>query len=182
MVHIQHSVKIYWLSDTQSRVLQADWSILENNEKATLNINDLPAVTPHHHNKKHDLIMLLCRYLLRQVFHPDQIKTIVNRSRILQFYTNGRNPSLTQLYMKLKLFQLRGLWILLKHCKIPRNLTIFPIMCSHRHWRANPRVSKNSINRDCVGPIVFIYQCTFHAILPFNYHKLLDSCILGRFR
>ena len=28
-----------WLFTTQSRVLQADWWILENNEKATLNIN-----------------------------------------------------------------------------------------------------------------------------------------------
>ena len=28
-----------WLFDTQSRVLQADWLILKNNEKATLNIN-----------------------------------------------------------------------------------------------------------------------------------------------
>ena len=30
-----------WLFNTQSRVLQADWLILENNEKATLNINML---------------------------------------------------------------------------------------------------------------------------------------------
>ena len=29
----------YWLSNIQSRALQADWLILENNEKATLNIN-----------------------------------------------------------------------------------------------------------------------------------------------
>ena len=28
-----------WLFNTQSRALQADWLILENNEKATLNIN-----------------------------------------------------------------------------------------------------------------------------------------------
>ena len=28
-----------WLFNTQSRVLQADWFILEINEKATLNIN-----------------------------------------------------------------------------------------------------------------------------------------------
>ena len=28
-----------WLLNTQSRVLQADWLMLENNEKATLNIN-----------------------------------------------------------------------------------------------------------------------------------------------
>ena len=28
-----------WLLNTQSKVLQADWLILENNKKATLNIN-----------------------------------------------------------------------------------------------------------------------------------------------
>ena len=28
-----------WLFNTQSRVLQADWLILENNDKATLSIN-----------------------------------------------------------------------------------------------------------------------------------------------
>ena len=31
--------KSYWLFNTQSRLLQADWLILGNNEKATLNIN-----------------------------------------------------------------------------------------------------------------------------------------------
>ena len=40
----QHSVKSDWLFNqggfnTLSMVLQADWSILENNEKVTLNIN-----------------------------------------------------------------------------------------------------------------------------------------------
>ena len=35
MMLIQHSVN----SDCLSRVLQASWFILENNEKATLNIN-----------------------------------------------------------------------------------------------------------------------------------------------
>ena len=30
-----------WLSKTQSNVLQADWLMLKNNEKATLNINML---------------------------------------------------------------------------------------------------------------------------------------------
>ena len=39
MMLIQHSVNSDWLFDTQSRVLQADWLILENDEKATLNIN-----------------------------------------------------------------------------------------------------------------------------------------------
>ena len=33
----------YWLSNTQPRVLQADWLNLENNEKATLNIT-IPAL------------------------------------------------------------------------------------------------------------------------------------------
>ena len=35
---IQHSVDSDWLFNTQSRVLQADWFILEINEMATLNI------------------------------------------------------------------------------------------------------------------------------------------------
>ena len=39
MMLIQHSVNSDRLVDTQSRVPQADWLILENNEKATLNIN-----------------------------------------------------------------------------------------------------------------------------------------------
>ena len=39
MMLIQHSVNSDWLFNTQSRVLQADWSILENNEKAALNNN-----------------------------------------------------------------------------------------------------------------------------------------------
>ena len=36
---IQHSHNSDWLFNTQSTVLQADWLILEINEKATLNIN-----------------------------------------------------------------------------------------------------------------------------------------------
>ena len=36
---IQHSPKYYWLFNSQSRVLQADWLILGNNGNATLNIN-----------------------------------------------------------------------------------------------------------------------------------------------
>ena len=36
---LQHSVNSDWLFNTQSRELQADWLILKNNEKATLNIN-----------------------------------------------------------------------------------------------------------------------------------------------
>ena len=39
MMLIQHSVNSDWLFNTQSRVLQTDWFILEFNEKATLNIN-----------------------------------------------------------------------------------------------------------------------------------------------
>ena len=39
MMLIQHSVNSDWLFNTQSRVLQADWFILEINKKATLNIN-----------------------------------------------------------------------------------------------------------------------------------------------
>ena len=39
MMLIQHSVNPDWPFNTQSRVLQADWMMLENNEKATLNIN-----------------------------------------------------------------------------------------------------------------------------------------------
>ena len=38
MVHIQHS-ESDWLINTQSKVLQADWLILENNEIAISNIN-----------------------------------------------------------------------------------------------------------------------------------------------
>ena len=38
-MHIQHSAISDWLYNTKSRVLQADGLILENNEKATLNIN-----------------------------------------------------------------------------------------------------------------------------------------------
>ena len=38
MMLIQHSVISDWLFNTQSRVLQADWSILEINEEAILNI------------------------------------------------------------------------------------------------------------------------------------------------
>ena len=36
---VQYSVNSDWLFNTQSRVLQANWFILEMNEKATLNIN-----------------------------------------------------------------------------------------------------------------------------------------------
>ena len=39
MILIQHSVKICWLSNTQSRVMQADLLLLENNEKAIFSIN-----------------------------------------------------------------------------------------------------------------------------------------------
>ena len=39
MMLIQNSVNSDWLFNTQSRVLQDDWLILENNEKATLNIS-----------------------------------------------------------------------------------------------------------------------------------------------
>ena len=39
MVLIQHSVISDWLFNTQPRVLQAEWFILEINEKVTLNIN-----------------------------------------------------------------------------------------------------------------------------------------------
>ena len=39
MMLINLSVKSDWLFNTQSRVLQSDWLIIENNEKATLNIN-----------------------------------------------------------------------------------------------------------------------------------------------
>ena len=39
MMLLQHSVNRDRLFNTQSRVLQADWFILEINEKATLNIN-----------------------------------------------------------------------------------------------------------------------------------------------
>ena len=38
---IQHSVNSDWLFNTQSRVLQTDWFILEINEKATRNIKML---------------------------------------------------------------------------------------------------------------------------------------------
>ena len=37
--YTQHLVISDWLFNTQSRVLQADWFILEINEKATLNNN-----------------------------------------------------------------------------------------------------------------------------------------------
>ena len=47
MMVTQHSVKCYWLLNTQSRVLQADWFILEINEKATLNIN-MPLLFQEH--------------------------------------------------------------------------------------------------------------------------------------
>ena len=43
---IQHPANSDWLLSTQSRVLQADWLILENNERATLNIN-MPFWCPH---------------------------------------------------------------------------------------------------------------------------------------
>ena len=39
MMVIQHSVNSDWMFNTQSRVLQADWFILEINEKATLNFS-----------------------------------------------------------------------------------------------------------------------------------------------
>ena len=39
MMLIQNSGNYDWLFNTQSRVVQADWLMLENNEKATLNIN-----------------------------------------------------------------------------------------------------------------------------------------------
>ena len=39
MMHIQQSVNFDWLLNTQSRVLHADWFILEISEKASLSIN-----------------------------------------------------------------------------------------------------------------------------------------------
>ena len=39
MIHIIYHSKSDWLFNTQSRVLKADWLILENNEEATFNIN-----------------------------------------------------------------------------------------------------------------------------------------------
>ena len=39
MMLIQNSVIFDWLFNTQSRVLQGDWFILEINEKTTLNVN-----------------------------------------------------------------------------------------------------------------------------------------------
>ena len=47
MMLIQHSFNSDWLSNTQSRVRQADWLMLEYNEKATLNIN-MPYYFPFH--------------------------------------------------------------------------------------------------------------------------------------
>ena len=41
MMLMNHSVNYDWLFNTQSKALLADWLILENNEKATLNINVL---------------------------------------------------------------------------------------------------------------------------------------------
>ena len=38
MMFIQHSVNSDWLFNTRTKVLHADWFILEINEKATLNI------------------------------------------------------------------------------------------------------------------------------------------------
>ena len=37
--HNYYQPKSDWLCDTNSRVLQSDWLILETNEKATVNIN-----------------------------------------------------------------------------------------------------------------------------------------------
>mgnify|MGYP001800822666 CR=1 FL=1 len=50
---VQHSLNSDWLFSTQSRVLQADWFLLETNEKAILYVNmpsyqgvyKLPALT-----------------------------------------------------------------------------------------------------------------------------------------
>ena len=53
MIHKQHSVEI-WLFNAQSRVLQADWLILENNEKATLNIS-----FPYFHSSTRNSTLLL---------------------------------------------------------------------------------------------------------------------------
>ena len=39
MMHIQHSIEICSAVQQQSRVLQADWLIMEYNVKATSNIN-----------------------------------------------------------------------------------------------------------------------------------------------
>ena len=36
MMLLQHPINSDWLFSTQSRVLQGDWLMLENNEKATL--------------------------------------------------------------------------------------------------------------------------------------------------
>ena len=38
MMLIQHSVNSDWLFNTQSSILQVDWLILENNEKAILKV------------------------------------------------------------------------------------------------------------------------------------------------
>ena len=44
LMHVQYSSKSDWLFNTQSNVLKADWLILKNDEKATLNIN-MPSST-----------------------------------------------------------------------------------------------------------------------------------------
>ena len=46
-----------WLFTTQSRVLQADWLILGNNEKATLNIN-VPYCS--HYLEENSIVALHC--------------------------------------------------------------------------------------------------------------------------
>ena len=51
MILIQHSDNFDWLFKAQSRVLQADWFILEFDEKATLNIN-----IPYYRGDVHEIL------------------------------------------------------------------------------------------------------------------------------
>ena len=68
MTLLQHSVNSDWLLNTQSRVLQADWFILEINEKVTVNIETLYSVP---NNNEVKMFLSAVRQLDLVVFRTD---------------------------------------------------------------------------------------------------------------
>ena len=68
MMLLQHSVNSDWLLNTQSRVLQADWFILEINEKVTVNIETLYSVP---NNNEVKMFLSAVRQLDFVVFRTD---------------------------------------------------------------------------------------------------------------
>ena len=76
-IPIQQSVKIWSAANTQSRVLQADQLILENNEKATLNTN-MPRCTCYDSSMRTDIELNAREIRDIIVDHFSQISSLIH--------------------------------------------------------------------------------------------------------